>query len=246
MNACPDRIAQLDELFTGGLSDREADELRAHVQGCEGCRAYHDRLWKVEAALERRAMPARAASDLERRLLAQMKAQAQVPWLERLRRAWAEQRWLQIGAPLAAAAALAVIVVALPDRPGEAPGPGEFRPRGDPAAPAFGVRAHCIGGGAAVTGEARPGERLVCPEGSSIQLSVTAPEAVWLTAVAHTPAGESHQMAQRVPVGPGADLPLPFSTPSKKTWLSAPTRLTVRFESSGGQVLAERELVLLP
>ena len=245
MNACPDRIAQLDELFTGGLSDREAGELRAHVQGCEGCRAYHDRLWKVEAALERRAMPARAAADLERRLLAQVKAQAHVPWLERLRRAWAEQRWLQIGAPLAAAAALAVIVVARPDRP--AGDPDEFRPRGGaPTAPAFGVRAHCIGDAAAITGEARPGERLVCPEGSSIQLSVTAPEAVWLTAVAHAPAGESHQMAQRVPVGPGADLPLPFSTPSSKTWLSAPTPLTVRFESRDGQVLAEREIVLLP
>ncbi len=266
MTACRDRIEKLDELFAGGLEDREADELRAHLEGCEGCRAYHDRLWRVEAALERKAMPSRAVDGLERRLLARVQAETPAPswlerlspedrpaqagrsqrppWLERLRGLWAGQSWLRIGAPLAAAAALAVLVVALPDRPGS--GGGEFRPRAGGTGPAYGVRAHCVGNASAVTGEARPGERLSCPEGSWIQLSVTAPEPVLFTAVAHAPDGRSHDLASRAPVGPGTDVPLPFSTPSLKSWLSGPTRLTVRFESSGGELLAERELVLLP
>ncbi|HVE87570.1 MAG TPA: zf-HC2 domain-containing protein, partial [Myxococcales bacterium] len=247
MTACPDRIAQMDALFLGDLSEQEAEALRAHVAGCEGCRAYHDRLWKVEAALERRAMPARAAASLEARLLAHVAQAPQVApappappakpaatWLERLRALWAEQPWLRVGAPLAAAAALAVLVVALPDRPGTDPNAGLFRPRGNGSAPAFGVRAYCIGSAATVTGEARPGERLTCPEGSSIQLSVTAPEPAKLTAVATTQAGESHDLARDLPVGPGIDAPLPFSTPSRKAWLGGPTRLTVRFESAAG------------
>ena len=247
MTACRDRIEKLDELFAGGLEDREADELRAHLEGCAGCRAYHDRLWRVEAALERKAMPSRAVDDLERRLLARVAPKAEAPapsWLERLRRLWAGPAWLRIGAPLAAAAALAVLVVALPDRPRG--GVGEFRPRAGGSGPAYGVRAHCVGSASEVTGEARPGERLSCPEGSWIQLSVTAPEPVLLTAVAHAPDGRTHDLASRQPVGPGPDVPLPFSTPSLKSWLNGPTRLTVRFESSGGELLAERELVLLP
>src|SRR5205814_4358470 len=104
----------------------------------------------------------------------------------------------------------------------------------------------CIGSAATVTGESRPGEHLAWPEGSAIQLSVTAPEAARLTAVARGPSGETHELAQDVPEGPGADTSLPFSTPPQKPWLSGPTTLTVRFESAAGKVLAERELTLLP
>lgn len=242
MTACREQVEQLEAMFAGDLPEKEADQLRAHLAGCEGCRAYHDRLWQVEAALERRAMPSRAVADLERRLLAQL--QTKVPWTERLRRSWAEQPWLRLGAPLAAAAAVVMLVVFLPQRPGR--DAGEFRPRAGGTGPAFGVRAHCIGSAAQVTGEARPGEQLSCPEGSAIQLSVTAPEAALLTATALTPGGETHALAKRVPVAAGTDVPLPFSTPSQRSWLSGPTRLTVRFESEGGEVLAERELTLSP
>jgi len=242
MTACADRIAKLDALFVGDLPAREVDELRAHLAGCDGCRAYHDRLWRAEAALEGRAMPARAMADLERRLLAQVKGKDRAPWPERFRGFWAERRWLQVGAPLAVATALALLVVVVPRHQPDDP----FRARSGGTGPAFGVRAYCIGPAAAVTGEARPGEQRACPEGSAIQLSVTAPEPVLVTATARGEAGEPQDLAQRVPMGPGVDAPLPFSTPSRKAWLSGPTRLTVRFESAAGQVLAERELRLSP
>jgi anti-sigma factor RsiW len=238
MTACADRIPALDALFTGDLPEKEADALRAHLEGCDGCRAYHDRLWKVEAALEKRAMPSRAADDLERRLLARAKAQAPAERPE----PWWKRRWVLFGAPLAAVAACALVVlVAIPRR-----APDEFTPRGGEAGPAFGVRAFCIGPGAAITGQARPGESLACPEGSAIQLSVTAPQAGRLTAVARAPSGEPQELANGVPVSPGADAPLPFSTPSKKTWLNGPTRLTVHFESADGKMRTEREITLLP
>lgn len=238
MTACADRIPRLDALFLGDLSEQEADELRAHLETCEGCRAYHDRLWKVEAALEKRAMPSRAVDELERRLLARAKAQpaAEPP------QPWWKRRWIFLGAPLAAVAAYAVVLlVAIPRR-----GPDDFTPRGGEAGPAFGVRAFCIGPSAAVTGEARPGESLSCPEGSAIQLSVTAPQAGRLTAVARAPSGEPQELAKGLPISPGDEAPLPFSTPSRKSWLSGPTRLTVQFESADGKVRAERELTLLP
>ena len=236
--ACADRIPKLDALFVGDLSDQEAEALRAHLETCDGCRAYHDRLWKVEAALEKRAMPSRAADGLEQRLLARAKAQAPaarpVPWWKR--------QWVLFGAPLAAVAAyVLVVLVAVPPH-----GPDEFTPRGGETSPAFGVRAFCIGPGAAVTGEARPGESLRCPEGSAIQLSVTAAQAGRLTAVARAPSGEPQELAKGLTISPGADAPLPFSTPSRKTWLSGPTSLTVQFESEDGKVRVERELTLLP
>jgi anti-sigma factor RsiW len=238
MTACADRIAALDALFAGDLAEKEADALRSHLQGCDGCRAYHDRLWTVEAALERRAMPSRAVDELEQRLLARAKSQAQAERPE----PWWKRPWVLFGAPLAAVTAMAVVVlVAIPRR-----GPDEFQPRGGESAPAFGVRAFCIGPGAAVTGEARPGESLTCPEGSAIQLSVTAAQAGRVTAVARAPSGEPQELAKGVTIAAGADAPLPFSTPSAKSWLSGPTRLTVQFESDDGKVRLERELTLLP
>lgn len=238
MTACADRIPTLDALFAGDLPEQEAAELRAHLETCEGCRAYHDRLWKVEAALEKRAMPSRAVDELEQRLLARAKSQAAAERPE----PWWKRRWVLFGAPLAAVAAYAVVVlVAIPRR-----GQDDFIPRGGEAGPAFGVRAFCIGPGAAVTGEARPGESLSCPEGSAIQLGVTASQAGRLTAVARAPHGEPQELAKDVPISPGPDMPLPFSTPSLKRWLSGPTRLTVQFESADGKVRVERELTLLP
>lgn len=238
MTACADRIPKLDALFTGDLSEREAGELRAHLETCEGCRAYHDRLWKVEAALEKRAMPSRAVDELEQRLLSRAKTQAAAERPE----PWWKRRWVLFGAPLGAVAAyVLVVLVAVPRR-----GPDDFTPRGGETGPAFGVRAFCIGPGAAVTAQARPGESLACPEGSSIQLSVTAGQAGRLTAVARAPAGEPQDLAKGLPIPAGTDTPLPFSTPSKKSWLSGPTRLTVQFESEDGKVHVVRDLTLLP
>lgn len=237
MNACADRIPRLDALFAGDLPEREADELRAHLETCDGCRSYHDRLWKVEAALEKRAMPSRAVDEMERRLLARAKAQAAAERPE----PWWKRRWVLFGAPLAAVAMYGLVVIAtIPPRQ------DPFTPRGSSTDQVFGVRAFCVGPHEEVTGEAKPGESLACPHGSAIQLAVTASQAGHLTAIARAPSGEPQELAKDVPITPGPDMPLPFSTPSLKRWLNGPTRLTVQFESADGKVRMERELTLLP
>ncbi|MHB8878112.1 MAG: zf-HC2 domain-containing protein [Myxococcaceae bacterium] len=234
---CDAAQSALEALFLGELDGRAYSELRAHAAGCAGCKEQYERLFRVEATLEkaRGGLSEARASLLEAELLARVQpAPAGAP------RDWRE--WLM---PLLGAAAALLVAIPL----GRPAGGGEYQARGGEA-PAFGLRAFCVEAGQSlrITAEARSGGRLACPVGSAIQLTYSAAREVRLSVVLGL-AG--------VPVFPpkggdavvsaGTDVPLPFSTPVDRTWLAAPVRLSARFvDPATGGLLSEPAITLAP
>ncbi len=231
--------AALRALFLGELDAPGHARLRKHAGTCAECGEAYERLSRVESALEKRVLPKEREALLEAQLLARVSASAP------------ERRFFWSGwkvlLPVAAVAAVAMLVV-LP-RVRET-GEDEWQARSGSKEGAFGVRAFCVSPERGVQGEAKPGEALVCSEGSAVQFSYTAPQAVRLSVTAKAPSGEVLQFFPRdgeaAPVAPGVDVPLEYSTPVQGGWLSAPLEVHARFLGEQGQLLGETRVTLTP
>jgi anti-sigma factor RsiW len=237
--------AALQALFLGELDAQGHGRLRAHAKACAECGAAYEKLSRVESALEKRVLPQQREALLEAQLMARVRAAERAAAPER-RSFW---EWWKVALPMAAVAAVAMLVV-LPRVQGPGTPGDEWQPRSGSKDGAFGVRAFCVSAQGQVQGEARPGGTLACPEGSAVQFSYTAPEGARLSVAATAPSGEVLQFFPRegeaVPVAPGVDVPLEYSTPVQGGWLSAPLEVRARFVDEKGQLLGETQVRLTP
>jgi hypothetical protein len=237
--------AALRQLFLGELKAEAHAQLREHAKTCPECRDGYERLSRVESALEKRVLPQGREALLEAQLMKRVRASEQAAAPER-RSFW---DWWKVALPAAAMAAVALMVVVTR---GQGPGPaeGEWQARKGSEEGAYGVRAFCVSSEGKVQGEALPGGRLECPEGSAVQFSYTAPQGARLSVAAQSSSGETFQFFPRegaqAPVTPGVDVPLSFSTPVQGGWLSAPMEVRARFTDDTGQVLGETQVTLTP
>jgi hypothetical protein len=237
--------AALRTLFLGELEAERHARLREHAKTCAECREAYERLSRVESSLEKRVLPKGREALLEAQLMARVRASEQAAAPER--RSFRD--WWKVMLPAAAVAAVAMLVV-LPRERGAGPSEGEFQARSGVAGSAFGVRAFCVSPEGKVQGEAQPGGKLACAEGSAVQFSYTAPEGARLSVAAKSPSGEVLQFfpqeGEAAPVKPGVDEPLSYSTPVQGGWLSAPLEVRARFTDDKGQVLGETQVTLTP
>ncbi|MCY1073530.1 hypothetical protein [Archangium lansingense] len=249
MTRCGDRQAKqaLESLFRGELDGEGFTRLRSHAVGCGECREAYDKLSRVESALEKRALPASREALLEKELFARLGATAKpVRAPEPERKRFFPQLFVPVMTGLAmAGVALLLVVPQLRERE------SEFQTRGgETGTAAWGIRVFCVGADGQVQGEARPGGRLVCGEGSAVQFSYTAPEAARLTVDATSPEGEPlrffPQEGAAEQVAAGVDVLLPFSTPVQEGWLSRPLEVRARFEDARGRELSRTNLTLTP
>src|SRR5687768_6728224 len=194
--------AALRALFLGELEAGRHTRLREHAKTCAECREAYERLSRVESSLEKRVLPKGREALLEEQLMARVRASEQAAAPER-RSFW---DWWRVMLPAAAVAAVAMLVV-LPRERGPGPADGEYQARGAGEDRAFGVRAFCMSPEGKVQGEALPGGKLACAEGSAVQFSYTAPADARLSVVAKSPSGEVLQFFPRegeaAPVKPG-------------------------------------------
>ncbi|HYO70305.1 MAG TPA: hypothetical protein VEU33_29925 [Archangium sp.] len=250
MTRCMDRQAKqaLEVFFRGELDGEGFQRLRAHAAGCDECHEAYDRLGRVESVLEKRALPASREALLEKELMARLSTTgkpARTP--VRTGRERFFPRFLVPAMAGLAMAGLAVLVVVPQLRTRES----EWQTRGgETGTAAWGIRVFCVGADGQVKGEARPGGRLVCGEGSAVQFSYTAPEAARLTVEATSPEGEplrffpSEGAAQEVEAG--VDVLLPLSTPVQEGWLAGPLEVRATFEDARGRPLSKTHLTLTP
>jgi hypothetical protein len=233
----------LQALFRGELDAEGHARLRTHAKACARCGEAYEKLSRVESALERRVLPVGRERLLEAQVLARVKAAEQAAAPERAS-FW---NWWKVALPLAAAAAVAVGV--MPRAP-TAPGESEWRARSGAGAKAFGVRAFCMTSEGKVAAEALPGGSLACPEGAAVQFSYTAPAQARLSVASQSPSGETLQFFPQegapVPVAPGVDVPLAYSTPVQGGWLSQPLEVRARFTDEHGALLGETQVTLTP
>jgi hypothetical protein len=239
----------LEQLFGGELEAEGFARLRAHASGCAECREAYDKLARVEASLEQRALPASREALLEKALFARLEKAEQAARPAGLAR-FVSPFFLRSTLGAVAAAVLAVVLVPrLTARPPES---DVYLPRGgkDAGSEAWGLRAFCVGPDGKVRGEARPGGALGCAEGSSVQLSYTAPEGARLQVLGTSTTGEPLQFFPRegeaAEVVPGVDVLLPYSTPVQGGWLSAPVEVEARFTDAQGRPLARTRVQLTP
>lgn len=231
---CESARAAIELHFTGGGDVAAFEPVRLHLESCATCRELYERLARVDAVLERGGLAPPTLEALEGRVLARVGA---APKAARARPSWPR------GVRAALLAAAAVLVAAVPvwllarrD---------EFQPRGGGGA-TFGVRAFCVSPSAAVTGEARPGQTLRCPPGSSVQFTYTAPRAVELSvALAGTDLRFFPAAGERAVVDAGVDVALPLST-QVGVWLDAPKEVLATFTDAAGETVATSSLMLDP
>ncbi|SEU25822.1 hypothetical protein [Stigmatella erecta] len=233
----------LRALFQGELDAEGHARLRTHAKACAACGTAYEKLSRVESALERRVLPVGRERLLEAQVLARVKgaeqaaAPARAPF-------WS---WWKVALPVTAAAAVAVVV--LPQGK-QGAGEAEWQARAGAGGKAFGVRAFCITPEGKVAGEASPGGSLACPEGAAVQFSYTAPEQARLSVASRSSSGELLQFFPRegdaVPVAPGVDVPLAYSTPVQGGWLSQPLEVRARFTDERGALLGETRVTLTP
>jgi hypothetical protein len=237
--------AALQALFMGELDAEGHAWLRGHAKACAACGEAYEKLSRVESTLEKRVLPQQREALLEAQLMARVKAAERAAAPER-RSFW---EWWRVALPMGAVAAVAMLVV-LPRMQGSGTRGGEWQARSGSKDGAFGVRAFCVSAEGQVRGEARPGGTLACPEGAAVQFSYTAPEGARLSVAAKAPSGEVLQFFPRegdaVPVAPGVDVPLEYSTPVQGGWLSAPLEVRARFVDEKGQLLGETQVRLTP
>ena len=103
-------------LAYGALDEVERAATEVHLRSCAACARERDELARLRALIDGPALPAPpvALETLEARVLARLAAPDPVP-----PRAWASRPWVRLGAPLAAAAAVAVATfLMLGGRPG--------------------------------------------------------------------------------------------------------------------------------
>ncbi|OJT25871.1 hypothetical protein BO221_08505 [Archangium sp. Cb G35] len=251
MTRCGDRQAKqaLEALFRGELDGEGFHRLRAHAAGCAECHEAYDKLGRVESTLEKRALPAGREALLEKELMARLSATAK-PARAPVR-AGRESFFPRFLVPAMAGLAMAgvallVVVPQLKTRESE-----EWGARGgETGTAAWGVRVFCVGADGQVRGEARPGGRLVCGEGSAVQFSYTAPEAARLTVEATSPEGEPLRFFPPEGTGQeveaGVDVLLPLSTPVQEGWLAGPLEVRATFEDAQGRPLSKTHLTLTP
>jgi len=250
MTRCGDRQAKraLEQLFRGELEAEGFTRLRAHAAGCAECREAYDKLARVESTLEKRALPAGREALLEQALFARLEGARQAERPARLARFFSP---FFPQAALGAAAAVVLAVVVVPRMTARPPEP-EYGARGkEGGSEAWGLRAFCVGADGQVRDEARPGETLGCAEGSSVQLSYTAPEGARLQVLGTYPSGGEplHFFPHdggTVEVKPGVDVVLPSSTPVEGGWLSKPVEVEARFTDAQGRPLAQSRVKLTP
>lgn len=237
--------AALKALFLGEMKPEGHSRLREHASTCAECREAYERLSRVESALEKRALPRSREALLEAQLMARVRGaeQAAAPARSSF---W---EWWKVALPALAVAAAALVVV-LPRVKGTQSDEGEWQARKGSTESAFGVRAFCVSPEGKVQGEALPGGTLACPEGSAVQFSYTAPEGARLSVAATSPAGDVLQFfpseGAAVPVTPGVDVPLSYSTPVQGGWLKAPLQVKARFTDEKGKTLGETQVTLTP
>jgi anti-sigma factor RsiW len=250
MTKCGDRQAKqaLEALFRGELDGEGFTRLRAHAAGCGECREAYERLGRVESALEKRALPASREALLEQALFARLGATAKparAPVRAEPKRFFPRFLVPAMAGLAMAGVALLVVVPQLRTREPEWQARG-----GETGTAAWGIRVFCVGADGQVRGEARPGGRLVCGEGSAVQFSYTAPEAARLTVEATSPEGEPLRFFPQGDTGEqvaaGVDVLLPFSTPVQEGWLAGPLEVRARFEDERGQELSRTHLTLSP
>lgn len=250
MTRCGDRQAKqaLEALFRGELEGEGFHRLRTHAAGCGECREAYDKLGRVESALEKRALPAGREALLEKELMARLGATAKP--VRAPAQPERERFFLRFLMPAMAGLAMAgvALLVVVPQLRTQ---DSEWQSRGaDTGTAAWGIRVFCVGPDGQVKGEARPGGKLVCGEGSAVQFSYTAPEAARLTVEATSPEGEplrffpSEGTAQEVAAG--VDVLLPLSTPVQEGWLSGPLEVQASFEDARGRPLSRTQLTLTP
>ncbi|AKI99692.1 hypothetical protein ATI61_109115 [Archangium gephyra] len=250
MTRCGDRQAKqaLEALFRGELDGEGFHRLRAHAAGCDECHEAYDKLGRVESALEQRALPASREALLEKELMARLGAAATPARAPvRTERASFFPRFLVPAMAGLAMAGLALLVVVPQLRTRES----EWQSRGgEKGTAAWGIRVFCVGADGQVRGEARPGGRLVCGEGSAVQFSYTAPEAARLTVEATSPEGEPLRFfppeGTVQVVEAGVDVLLPLSTPVQEGWLAGPLEVRATFEDAQGRALSRTHLTLTP
>lgn len=247
MTRCGDRQAKqaLEALFRGELDGEGFTRLRAHAAGCGECHEAYDRLSRVESSLEKRALPASREALLEKELFARLGATAKPVRAPEPRRLFP---WFLVPAMAGLAMAGVALLVVVPRLRAR---DSEWQARGgDTGTEAWGIRVFCVGTDGQVTGEARPGGRLVCGEGSAVQFSYTAPEAARLAVEATSPEGEPlrffPQEGTAEQVAAGVDVLLPFSTPVQEGWLAGPLEVRARFEDERGRELSRTQLTLSP
>jgi hypothetical protein len=248
MTRCADRQARqaLEQLFRGELDETGFTWLRAHASGCAGCREAYDKLARVESSLEQRVLPASREALLEKALFARLEGARQAERPTGLAR-FMPPFFLQAALGAVAAAVLVVVLVPrLTARPTEP----EYLARGLKGSEAWGLRAFCVGPEGEMKGEALPGGVLRCAEGSSVQLTYTAPEGARLQVLGTSPSGEPIQFfpleGGPTEVAPGADVLLPYSTPVQGGWLSGPLEVEARFTDAQGKPLARSRVTLTP
>jgi anti-sigma factor RsiW len=236
--------AALRALFVGELDAQGHGRLRAHAKTCAACGEAYEKLSRVESALEKRVLPQQREALLEAQLMARVQAAERAAAPER-RSFWG---WWKVALPVAAAAAVAVMV--LPKVQGTGAPGDEYQARGPKEEAAYGVRAFCVAADGQTQGEARPGGTLACPEGAAVQFSYTAPKGARLSVAAKAASGDVLQFFPREgeagPVAPGTDMLLEYSTPVQGGWLSAPLEVRARFVDEKGQLLSETQLRLTP
>lgn len=236
--SCAEAQVAIQRHFTGEAPPEAYEQVRPHVEGCTACRELYERLARVDGTLERGGLSPQRLEALEGRLFAKLGVPAVAP--APVAKPW----WPKAGvAALMAAAAAVALWVGVPRW--RASGGDEFQARGG-AGSTFGVRAFCVGAGAQVTAEARPGQVLSCGAGSTVQFTYTAPRASQLSieiegkGLTFFPASGPRQA-----IVEGTDVALSSSTPVGE-WLGGSTPVVARFTDADGKPLAESRLTIVP
>ncbi len=227
----------IDASFQGTLAPEDRVRLLRHLEGCEACRGYYDRLGEIEAALS----PERAISTAaEERIFARVVPSKSPP----KRRVWVSMAWI-FGAASAAALAVAVLFVATP-KP-------EFRARGGAGVRGPGVSLFCIADGASAEprvlrrreAAAQPtNDVLACPSEGELQIAYSTPPDRALSLIVYGEGADHavHWYAPRDPSAPPIDLApdatdraLPWSTRLAVNHRPGEIRVKVRiFDRSAG------------
>jgi hypothetical protein len=223
--SCTDTWAHgsLDKLLTGELEASEFGRLHKHVAGCNSCSTQYDRITRVDEQLARaEGMSSQRVALMQGSLLDRAELRN-----EQERAKAGKQRWWMpaLGFGLAAAVALAVAHVPKADD-------SRYQARGTAANSAFGIRAFCVSG-TKVIAESLPGGKLKCSEGSALQLTYTAPRAANLSINVNGATAMFPAEGGAAKIVSGVDVPLDFSTPVTREWLSQPALVTATFESEG-------------
>lgn len=231
---CDDRWAHeaLDRLFVGELEGKELDKLHTHLGTCQSCAEQYERITRAQARLDRtEVLPNERFAQLEDRLFAKLADNERKAAPEKAPKV----RWWMPALSFALAAMVAVFVYVTPNK-------DEFQARGGKAdVTAFGLRAFCVKEGK-VVGEAMPGGRLRCAEGSAVQLTYTAPKAAKLKIEVQGKDGAQPifpAQGATADIAAGVDVPLSFSTPVTNEWLAQPVKVVATFADTEGRPLEE-------